>query len=138
MADRYQVRKFELVNNQFYQFLEVSVDGRFLFQEFIDNLKDERNDMKKLSAIFQYMDSFSPHVFLPRTKFRHVEGRKCKNLYEFKKGDIRVYVIMEKPSVFVILGAYKGTQKQDYNNIDKLFKSFKSDYYEQERSFKES
>lgn len=107
MAERYQVRDFKLVNNQCYHFLEVSVDGKYLFQEFINNLKDKKNDVKKLAAIFQYMDIFSPHILLPKTKFRHIEGSECKNLYEFKKNDIRVYVIMNKPSVFLILGAYK-------------------------------
>ena len=125
MAERYQVRDFKLVNNQCYHFLEVSVDGKYLFQEFINNLKDKKNDVKKLAAIFQYMDIFSPHILLPKTKFRHIEGSECKNLYEFKKNDIRVYVIMNKPSVFLILGAYKGTKKQDFKKIDKLFKDFK-------------
>lgn len=125
MTERYQVRDFKLVNNQYYHFSEVSVDGRYLFQEFITNLKDKKNDIKKLAAIFQYMDIISPHTLLPKTKFRHIEGSGCKNLYEFKKNDIRVYVIMNKPSVFLILGAYKGTQKQDFKKIDKLFKDFK-------------
>lgn len=124
MADKYQTRKFEPVNNKCYQFLEVSVNGRFLFQEFVDNLKDEQYDLKKLNAIYGYMDSFSPSLLLPKTKFRHVDGIKRKDVYEFKKNDIRVYVIMQRPSVFVILGAYKGTQKQDYKNISKLFNDF--------------
>lgn len=127
MAEKYEVRKFEPVNNKYYQFLEVSVGGKYLFQEFLDELKDEQKDLKKLNAIYGYMDSFSPHNLLPKTKFRHIDGMKCKNVYEFKKNDIRVYVIMKKPSVFVILGAYKGTQKQDYKNIDKLFNGFKCD-----------
>lgn len=124
MADKYQTRKFEPVNNKCYQFLEVFVNGRFLFQEFVDNLKDEQYDLKKLNAIYGYMDSFSPSLLLPKTKFRHVDGIKRKDVYEFKKNDIRVYVIMKRPSVFVILGAYKGTQKQDYKNISNLFNDF--------------
>ena len=48
MAERYQVRDFKLVNNQCYHFLEVSVDGKYLFQEFINNLKDKKNDVKKV------------------------------------------------------------------------------------------
>ena len=80
--------------------------------------------MKKLNAIYGYMDSFSPSLLLPKTKFRHVDGIKRKDVYEFKKNDIRVYVIMKRPSVFVILGAYKGTQKQDYKNISNLFNDF--------------
>lgn len=125
MAEKYQVRKFEPVNNSSYQFLEVSVNGKFQFQEFVNNLKDEQRDLKKLNAIYGYMDSLSSSNLLPKTKFRHIECKKCKNVYEFKKNDIRVYVIFEKPNVFVVLGAYKSTQKQDTKNIDKLFDGFK-------------
>ena len=124
MAEKYQLRKFEPVNNSSYQFFEVSVNGKFLFQEFVDNLKDEQRDLKKLNAIYGYMDLLSPSKFLPKSKFRHLEGLKSKDIYEFKKNDIRVYVKLKQPSVFVILGAYKGTQKQDLKNIDKLFNGF--------------
>lgn len=44
--------------------------------------------------------------------------------YEFKKNDIRVYVILERPDVFVILGAYKSNQDLDIKKIDKLFNGF--------------
>lgn len=125
MAEKYQVRKFEPVKNSSYQFFEVSVNGKFQFQEFVNNLKDEQRDLKKLNAIYGYMDSLSSSNFLPKTKFRYIECKKCKNVYEFKKNDIRVYVIFEKPNVFVVLGAYKSTQKQDTKNIDKLFDGFK-------------
>lgn len=127
MANKYIVRTFEPINNEYYQFQEVTVNGRFLFQEFVNNLRDEVNDLKKLCSIYGYMDAFSPHNFLPKTKFRQVDGRQCKDLYEFKKGDIRVYVLFKRPSMFIVLGAYKGTQKRDYKNIDKLFKDFNID-----------
>ena len=31
---------------------------------------------------------------------------------------------MQRPSVFVVLGAYKGTQNKDIKRIDKLFDGF--------------
>lgn len=40
MANKYEEKIFEPINNKTYEFREVSVNGRFLFQEFIDNLKD--------------------------------------------------------------------------------------------------
>lgn len=85
MAEKYQVRKFEPVNNSSYQFFEVSVNGKFQFQEFVNNLKDEQRDLKKLNAIYGYMDSLSSSNLLPKTKFRHIECKKCKNVYEFKR-----------------------------------------------------
>lgn len=124
MAEKYQVRKFEPVNNSSYQFFEVAVNGKFQFQEFVDNLKDEQRNLKKLNAIYGYMDSLSPSNLLPKTKFRSIKCKKCKNVYEFKKNDIRVYVILERPDVFVILGAYKSNQDLDIKKIDKLFNGF--------------
>ena len=119
MANKYELRKFEPVNNKTYQFQEVSVNGKYLFQEFVENLKDQR-DIKKLINIYSYMDMLSASM-LPKSKFRHIEGLKRNDVYEFKKDDIRVYVIMQRPSVFVVLGAYKGTQNKDIKRIDKLF-----------------
>lgn len=69
MTEKYQVRKFEPVNNSSYQFFEVAVNGKFQFQEFVDNLKDEQRDLKKLNAIYGYMDSLSPSNLLPKGKF---------------------------------------------------------------------
>lgn len=91
MAEKYQVRKFEPVNNSSYQFFEVSVNGKFLFQEFVDNLKDEQRDLKKLNAIYGYMDLLSPSKFLPKSKFRHLEGLKSKDIYMSLKRTIFVY-----------------------------------------------
>ena len=70
MAEKYQVRKFEPLNNSSYQFFEVAVNGKFQFQEFVDNLKDEQRDLKKLNAIYGYMDSLRPSNLLPKTKFK--------------------------------------------------------------------
>lgn len=48
MANKYELRKFEPVNNETYQFQEVSVNGKYLFQEFVENLKDQR-DIKNVN-----------------------------------------------------------------------------------------
>nr|DAQ45023.1 MAG TPA: HigB, HigA-Antitoxin complex, TOXIN.65A [Caudoviricetes sp.] len=124
MANKYEEKIFEPINNKTYEFREVSVNGRFLFQEFIDNLKDTPKDMKKIMQIYAYMNEFSPSTLLPKTKFRQIKGVKRDDVYEFKKDDIRIYVIKRYPSIFVILGAYKGTQDKSINRIDKLFGGF--------------
>lgn len=124
MANKYEEKIFEPINNKIYEFREVSVNGRFLFQEFIDNLKDTPKDMKKIMQIYAYMNEFSPSTLLPKTKFRQIKGVKRDDVYEFKKDDIRIYVIKRYPSIFVILGAYKGTQDKSINRIDKLFGGF--------------
>lgn len=124
MANKYEEKIFEPINNKTYEFREVSVNGRFLFQEFIDNLKDTQKDMRKIMQIYAYMNEFSPSTLLPKTKFRRIKGVKRDDVYEFKKDDIRIYVIKRYPSIFIILGAYKGTQDKNINRIDKLFDDF--------------
>lgn len=124
MAKKYDIRKFEPVNNRVYEFLEAAVEGKYLFQEFAQDTGRSLRDKKNLASIFSYMDCLSPSTLLPKTKFRQIKGISRKDVYEFKKGDIRVYVIMKKPSVFVVLGAYKGTQPKDIKRIDKLFADF--------------
>lgn len=123
MANKYETRRFEPVNNAEYDFYEVSVNGQYLCQRFLDEIKEER-DKKKLFKIYAYMDSFSSNFFLPSSKFRQIKGLRRKDVYEFKNKDIRVYVLMKKPNIFVILGGYKGTQDKDINRIDNLFNDF--------------
>lgn len=81
MAEKYETRPFEYVNNKDCRFYEASVNGKYLYQEFLLGLKD-------------------------------------------KKNDIRVYVIMRKPNVFVVLDGYKGEQNSDIKRIKKLFNDF--------------
>lgn len=50
MAITYGIRPFEAVNNTTYQFYEVSVNGKYLYEEFYDNLKDEAKDKRKYST----------------------------------------------------------------------------------------
>lgn len=120
----YGIKPFNLVNNSYYQFFEVSVNDRFLFQEFANSLRNSTVDKKRLNAIYRYMDMISPSVFLPKEKFRQLEGMGSPLYYEFKKNDIRVYVLKQEPSVFILLGGYKGNQKADIKRIKSLFKDF--------------
>lgn len=125
--NEYTVRTFDLVNNESYQFYEVSVNGRYMFREFVETLGGNGMDLKKLKAIYRYMDIISPRVLLPKTKFRHIEDKDNPLYWEFKKGDIRVYVVRKEPSMFVVLGGHKGRQKADIKRMKSLFKDFKGD-----------
>lgn len=122
MANKYEMRRFKPVNNVDYDFLEVSVNGKYHCQNFIDGIKDEI-DKKKLIKIYAYMDLFSSKL-LPSTKFRQIKGLRRNDVYEFKDKDIRIYFIKKKPNMFIILGGYKGTQNKDINRIDNLFNDF--------------
>ena len=81
--------------------------------------------MKKIKSIIAYMDFFSFDNKLPSTIFNHIQNCSIPNLYEFKKKDIRIYVILKEPSVFIVLGGYKGKQRQDIDQVIRLFKDFK-------------
>ena len=116
MAEKYETRPFEYVNNKDCRFYESSVNGKYLYQEFLLGLKYKKNDLRKL-------DQFGA-LLLPKTKFRYIGDKQHPDLYEFKKNDIRVYVIMRKPNVFVVLGGYKGEQNSDIKRIKKLFNDF--------------
>lgn len=122
MANNYTISRFEPVNNKEYNFYEVSVNGKCLYQEFVKGLSTR--DLKKLINIYAYMDCLSPSNLLPSSKFRQIKGLRRNDVYEFKKNDIRIYVIKKKPDIYVVLGGYKGSQDKDINRIDKLFNDF--------------
>lgn len=122
MANNYTISRFEPVNNKEYNFYEVSVNGKCLYQEFVKGLSTR--DLKKLINIYAYMDCLSPSNLLPSSKFRQIKGLRRNDVYEFKKNDIRIYVIKKRPDIYVVLGGYKGSQDKDINRIDKLFNDF--------------
>lgn len=122
MANNYTISRFEPVNNKEYNFYEVSVNGKCLYQEFVKGLSTR--DLKKLINIYAYMDCLSPSNLLPSSKFRQIKGLRRNDVYEFKKNDLRIYVIKKRPDIYVVLGGYKGSQDKDINRIDNLFNDF--------------
>lgn len=58
-------------------------------------------------------------MLLPKTKFNHIVGGKNNpgNVFEFKKNNIRVYVMLKDPDVIVILGGFKNSQKKDIERV---------------------
>lgn len=121
--NEYNARPFTLVSNKVCTFYEVSVNGKYLFQEFLKEVEKSSVDKKSIKAIFRYMDMFNPTTFFPKNIFRHIEGGK-QSYWEFKKNNLRVYVIKQEPSVFILLGGYKNKQERDIKRIKKLFDDF--------------
>lgn len=80
-----------------------------------------------MDSIHAIMDRFGPQ--LERSTFvNHIRGGKedRNDVYEFKKGNIRVYFILQKPDVLILLGGYKNSQDSDtayifrhFNNLPK-------------------
>lgn len=121
---KYNIKPFDIVRNEYYSFFELSINGRFYFSEFVDSLDDKSMDKKNLNGILAYMNVLGPHNLLPKEKFRPIKDSECSNLYEFKKKDIRVYIMLIKPNVYIVLGGYKGNQKLDIKKVINWVKDF--------------
>ena len=114
----YRTIETEIIHNvNNVQFYELELDGKRLFSEFYEDLTDAK-DKRTFIAIAALMDNFSFNQKLPKEKFRPIKNIKRKNVYEFKKNNIRVYVLMQKPDMFVILGGDKANQKKDIHKVD--------------------
>lgn len=126
----YELKPFREVKNQQFKFHKLTVDNRCLFDEF-ENSLCQPSDIKALGAIYSLMECFG-NLLLPKTKFNHIVGGKKDpgNVFEFKKNNIRVYIMMQKPDVIVILGGFKTAQKKD---IEKVFSIVKDWIKETER-----
>ncbi len=118
MAD-YFTKPFELVHNPQYQFHKLYIDNECQFDTFMKDIEMNGNkkELASFASIIAYMDAISDLIMLPKTKFRHIENAGRKDVFEFKKDNLRVYVIMQRPDVYIILGGYKNNQKKDINTI---------------------
>jgi putative component of toxin-antitoxin plasmid stabilization module len=118
----YRTLETEIIHNiHNVQFYELELDGKRLFSEFHENLIDA-NDKKKFIAVIALMDNFSFNQKLPDKLFKQIKSIGRKDVYEFKKANLRVYVIMQKPNMFIILGGYKTNQQKDIEKIDRYTK----------------
>lgn len=118
----YKTIETEIVRNKNnVQFYELELDGKRLFSEFHENLIDA-NDKKKFTAVVALMDNFSFNQRLPDKLFRQIKNIDRNDVYEFKKANLRIYVIMQKPNMFIIIGGYKTNQQKDIEKIDRYTK----------------
>lgn len=97
-------------------------DGKCLFDEFVDEVNKVDNDKKHFTALIAWMDNYSPNLYSPSAKINHINQVGRTDVIEFKKDNLRIYAISQKPNVFVILGGYKNNQKNDIKHIRKLIK----------------
>lgn len=124
MACKFDHRICELVNNPEYNFYRLFINGECLFDEFYEEVQHIRDDMKSMVAIINMMDRFSEHFQLPNTKFRHIENMNRSDVFEFKKKTIRVYIILQKPNVYIVMGGYKKEQNKDIRRLKQRLKGF--------------
>lgn len=121
----YETELYEDVNNPQYKFYKLHVDGSCQFDEFIDMVWRNKSDKKSFMSIIAYMDGLTDQNHYPSSKFNHIEDPVRHDIYEFKKDRLRVYVVKQKPDIYIILGGFKGTQKKDINHLKSLLKGFK-------------
>ena len=124
--NEYEEIPCELIGNKEYKFYELRINGENLFRKFQEQISPGSNDDKSFKGVLALMEMISPSIRLPKTKFRHIKGCKRKDIFEFKKGNIRIYVIKQEPILYIILAGYKNKQSGDIKNIDHLTKGFKN------------
>lgn len=119
----YKTEILETINNQSLTFYKLYVDDKCYFDEFVEEISDNERYTKELATIYAYMDFLGSHL-LPEKKFNIIEGCGRSDLFEFKTKHLRVYVILVKPSVYVVAGGYKITQKKDIARLKKRIAGF--------------
>ena len=122
----YDVQKLDIIHNPKCRFYKVSFNGKCQFDKFTSEVEKNARDKSALADIYSRMGLFDPDLKLPKEKFNHIQGDKYdrNDLYEFKKDQIRVYVILIRPNVYVVYGGYKKEQKKDIARIFKAINTF--------------
>ena len=116
-------RQNEIKNFVSAPYYKLFVDGKCAFDDFLDNIKKNVADMKSMKAIIAYMDNLGAQLF-PSTIFNYIESGIRTDLYEFKKKNLRVYVIDQRPNIYIVMGGYKNTQKKDIRKFIGKVKDF--------------
>ena len=124
---QFEITKFEIVNNCTYKFYKLYVDGKCQFDEFYNEIENNAIHQKNFASIVNLMDNFSPQRLLPKTKFNHIEWNKRSDIFEFKKNDLRVYVIKIDPDIFIVTGGYKKNQTKDIARLKRNIQDFSPD-----------
>lgn len=120
----YETKPYEDVNNPQYRFYKLYVDGVCQFEQFIEEISQNAADVKLFSALIAYMDNLTDSNRFPATKFNHIEDSRRCDMFEFKKDRLRIYVIKQKPDIYIVVGGFKVTQKKDIKLLKSLIKDF--------------
>lgn len=120
----YSLKEFDLVKGGQYSYYKLYIDGVCQFDDFLEEISGDAKYNKWFGAIIAYMEFFSDQVMLRKDKFRPIHETGRDDVFEFKKEKLRVYVIKQKPDMFIILGGYKNNQKKDINLLKQRLKEF--------------
>lgn len=115
----FAVENYEPVYGEKLIFYKLSVDNIFLIDEFENKLTIR--ERKWFTNILAYMEDMANYDrLLPDTKFRNIKDLDRDDVFEFKKEQLRIYVLKQTPNVIIILGGYKTKQKKDITKISRI------------------
>lgn len=119
IESEYELVKMVEIHNTNCGFYKLYLNGKCQYDSFEADVRKVADDFKELTCILSRMEMYCPTQLLPKTKFNHIKGGKGdrKDVYEFKEGRLRVYVIVIQPNVYVVTGGYKKDQKKDIRKM---------------------
>lgn len=120
---KYRIEPFNTINNRCYTYYKLYVDDKCLYDEFVEEISTNIQNMKELKNILAYMDILGAQK-LPKTKFNSIKDGKRSDLFEFKTKHLRVYIILDRPYIYVVAGGHKTTQDRDVERFKKRIKGF--------------
>lgn len=123
--NEYRFKEFDLPKGGKYKYYKLHINGSCQFDEFMEEVAANAIDNKWFGYIIRYMEAMTHPHSLDTTKFNPIKGTGRDDVYEFKKKNIRVYVIEKKPDMYIILGGYKTTQKADIKLLKSRIKDLK-------------
>lgn len=122
--DNFRFEIFDDVNNPHYTFYKLYIEDKCFFDEFLEEEVTGTPEEKDYNSIISMMDYFSPQIQLPKKKFRHIEWSERDDLFEFKKNQMRVYVVKQDDAIYIVMGGWKKNQKSDISKLKKRIKTF--------------
>lgn len=119
----YCTQKFDLIHNESYTYYKLYINNKCQFDEFCEEVKRRVSDNESLQAIYGYMELLGA-LPLPESKHRIIKDAKQRDIWEFKKNSIRVYVVKTMKEVYIVMGGYKADQKRDIERVKRRVKQF--------------
>lgn len=122
----YSIVPFDVISNMNgYVYYKLLIDGVSHYDAFVEELKRLPNEQRSLRKVLTLMEMISPNVLLMKNKIRQIKGTGRTDVYEFKDPPcVRIYVVLNKPDIYIVAGGLKKNQEATIKRITKLLKNF--------------